>query len=914
MHSSIRQPFMAFWAFALLAVSMLWGASAYAITAAGTKIKSQATVSYEDGLGKTHSTTSNSSTVTVAEVYAADLLQDQQKDGTVGQTVYFAHQLHNNGNIEDTYTLAVKSAKLAGAKIYEDKNGNGQPDSGEPEITGDFKLAAGATANLVVAANVPLAANKGDKLPLTLTASSKHNAFASSKASSEDNTDTVTVVADQPVLATKKQVLSHTPATLSKPGSVTYRIEITNNGTDMNAGRIYEFFPDFVTLTDKDSITLNKGGDTRLGDPVVEQASTLKAQLPADKTLPENNNERGVYIPLAKPLVSGGTLSVELTVNYTAKKTDGSFRFAAGDTFRNKAIVGYNVPSDATVPAKWSHANESNVASTVLPHLFGAQAKNRDNSSDEEVVASKPAGGVAQFVNTITNQGNGTDTFNLTLEGSTFPAGTTFSLWNETGTVPLSDNNSDGTIDTSVLTAGVSLKIMVKAELPANAEGGPFEVQLKATSAANKTTSDTVTNKLQSITAASIDVANYKATTAEIVFNGEVKAITDFFKADAKTDYDPASQISSIISRAPGVVAEFGLYIANKSGAAESFAISSAIKGGDGDRNWDVTYIHDGIYAKDGSPLVEPTGLPINVTPSLPAESVMKVIAKVKVPADMSQAKAGDYSIVLQATANTSGKNNSTASTITIKETHVLTFGPDGENQVEPGGFALFEHKLANRGNTDLSVTFNSATAPAGWSYQVFKREGEKLSLISKPYGLSQGKEADIVVKVLAPATADDGFVFNLELTADATEVSAQLIDRTTVIRGQIVLKKTVAKVENDGSYGEFRESLAKAVKPGEKVVWKVTATVTGSAKAQNVIITDSAPTYTGLAANKGGIAGKPTITLNGKKIAVNTDLVEASADGKITFYVGSTATKPKGGTLNPGESVEVTFEVMLDK
>ena len=105
----------------------------------------------------------------------------------------------------------------------------------------------------------------------------------------------------------------------------------------------------------------------------------------------------------------------------------------------------------------------------------------------QTVAGPAAPGSAVSFTNTVTNTGNGTDTFNITVGTNTFPAGTTFQLFKSDGVTPLTDTNGDGIPDTGPLAAGATYNVIVKATLPPNATntGAPFTVQKTATSVFN---------------------------------------------------------------------------------------------------------------------------------------------------------------------------------------------------------------------------------------------------------------------------------------------------------------------------------------------------------------------------------------------------------------------------------------------
>ena len=157
-------------------------------------------------------------------------------------------------------------------------------------------------------------------------------------------------------------------------------------------------------------------------------------------------------------------------------------------------------------------------------------------------------------------------------------------------------------------------------------------------------------------------------------------------------------------------------------------------------------------------------------------------------------------------------------------------------------------------------------------------------------------------------------------LAGEAKEAAAT--DSTTVIKGQIRLSKKAAvlpdacKTDNDApvDYSAIKSEAEKSdlsfginggdVKPGSAcVVWQIIATNEGDAEAQSVTIRDAAPAFTTLVAGSAHIAKG------------NGEVVSGASGTDVVFNVGEDAEKApgKGGTLKPGESVEVRFTVKVN-
>ena len=92
-------------------------------------------------------------------------------------------------------------------------------------------------------------------------------------------------------------------------------------------------------------------------------------------------------------------------------------------------------------------------------------------------------GTTVTFHNVLTNRGTLAETFNILLGAGTFPAGTPLRLYGPDGTTPLADTNGDGIPDVGALAPGQSVRIVVKADLPATLVPGEYSVQKTAQAA-----------------------------------------------------------------------------------------------------------------------------------------------------------------------------------------------------------------------------------------------------------------------------------------------------------------------------------------------------------------------------------------------------------------------------------------------
>ncbi|PJE80759.1 hypothetical protein CI610_00247 [invertebrate metagenome] len=912
-----RQPITLIRAYALLLFGLLFGAlsAQAAITPAGTVIKNLATVTYQDSLGNAYTAQSNESAVIVAEVYAAELQHSQTKDAAPGQTVYFPHQLTNNGNTPDSFNLAATAsqAQITDLKIFQDTNNNGQPDVGEGVINSTY-LPAGETIHLVVAAQISSEA-KGS-LQLTLKATSKAK-------DTKPNNDTINVV-EGPVLVAKKQVIKN--SITDDLGEITYRITVTNNGSELSEGALYDFFPDFMDIEPLAGHKTQAG----LGNIEIKDSGNLKTELPSDSSfIAGNNHEKALFVPINK-LSAGATVALQFTVHYKLKggtKETPEYYFDAEDQLKNKAIIGYGTKTSTSTSIQWGKSVETNTVVNALPFFSNVKVTSSDGQEIALPENTVPAGGVAEFINTITNLGNGADTFNLKLENTSFPKKkkTVFTLWDKSGKIPLTDTNGDGIIDTGKLQnlrtgKDNTINILIRAQLPFSAENFPYQAKLIATSVKDSNVSDFVTEKLTSITAGNIDLANYKIIEENNQFNGEVHAITDFFKKGASDNYDPFPQIESTLTLNPGDTGKFGLYIANKSATSSSFTLSTELFSG-------VTFQHDGIYDKDGNTIQQATGEIITVTPNLPGGTVMKVIAHFTISPKMP---AGNIDPVFVITSNTSGLADKTQNRVTVRARHAIELSPSGNGQVEAGSTLLFEHKLTNHSNESLDIQFSSTTKLGDWNYIIYTKASADDLLIQlktdDSINLASGEEKNIVVKILAPANASPDKTFTLELIAQGKkgeDIKTQdsITDTVSIIKGQIRLYKKALVLIGQGrkesailseskqpALSSFEVNSTKKPAPGtDYVVWQIIAQNKGSAPAKHVTIRDAAPAFTTL------VNDSWVVIPENKGVATGD-----ASSGQVTFGIGDKKdnkdfTADQGGTLQPGESVEVRFTVKVN-
>lgn len=229
-------------------------------TPAGTLITNQATVDYTDSNGNPLQALSNTVTTAVAQVASVTVDPDRASGATPGDVIYYAHDVTNLGNGDDTIDLASVSSNgwvtalfadndasgtfTVGDTLLADSDGDTVPDTGILAADGIFRILASVT--------VPGGTIDGTTDTMTVTGTS------SAGASSDTSIDTTTVNA--PDLTAVKSVA---PVGPQPPGAVlTYMIVVTNGGAGSAAAIVLTDPIPANTTYVPGSITLNGVGKT----------------------------------------------------------------------------------------------------------------------------------------------------------------------------------------------------------------------------------------------------------------------------------------------------------------------------------------------------------------------------------------------------------------------------------------------------------------------------------------------------------------------------------------------------------------------------------------------------------------------------------------------------------------------------
>lgn len=165
---------------ALLVVLFTTLSSAWAaLPLPGSQIINIASGDYVDEQGNTLVIDSNPVSLTIQEVRALSLTNNQSQVGLIGAKLNFPHVLTNTGNMVDSYSLNLVQATsdnydLTDVAVYADRDQNGIPDDNMNLLTSGTTLTldAGQSISLVVAGTIPTNVSKTNQAIFSLTATS----------------------------------------------------------------------------------------------------------------------------------------------------------------------------------------------------------------------------------------------------------------------------------------------------------------------------------------------------------------------------------------------------------------------------------------------------------------------------------------------------------------------------------------------------------------------------------------------------------------------------------------------------------------------------------------------------------------------------------------------------------------------
>ena len=733
-------------------------------------------------------------------------------------------------------------------------------------------VAAGSTFRFVVVGTLPTIATTGQTNTITVNSSS---VFDSSKTASLAD---VTTVSSNAVLNVTESISASSGAPGSGPYTYTFTYTNTGNST-LTALRLTDIVPAGMTYV-AGSARWSVTGSTALTD------ATGDTQGTAPNTIDYSITGSTLVANIAQ-VVAGQSGSLTFQVNVPASTANG--------TINNTGQIQYNDGSGSTVTGSsntvpFTVVQNANVSVTAPP-----------------AVASAAPGSTVSFSNVIKNLGNGTDTFDVSIANAGtngFPAGTTFLLFKADGVTPLTDSNGDSIADTGPLAPNASYTVVVKAQLPASANGGPFNAVLTATSIVDGSHTATGTDTITSVSGATVDLTNNSV---------------------GGPGAGAGPEASPVFTRtlAPGSSSAFSLVIANTSASIDSYDLASSTASNFSaglPAGWTVT------FKSDLSGDCSSTGATLATTGAIAPGTSTRVCAIVTVPATGTGSYAGNTELYFRAQSSASGAVDALHDRVTISAVRSLVFAPNQVGQAAPGGATSYTHTLTNAGNTVegdgviSTITFGSANSRPGYtSTQYYDANNNGVLDASDPQipaggiqtlaglagGLAPGQSITIFDKVFAPAGAAPGDINATTVTvttangtgSGSAPAVAALSDTTNIVLGNLTLVKEQALDANcTGAAGGYvQTNITTGAVPNACIRYRITVTNVGSVNALSVVVSDATPLFT--LYDTGGGAAPAATTLG---------TITAPAPG------GTGSVMATVGTLTPGSSAAVTFGVRI--
>ncbi len=843
---------------------------------AGTSIGNQATATYNDGSNIPRDVQSNSVTTLVQQVAGVDLTDPRTINAAPGAPIAFPHTIQNTGNGNDSFNIGVTESTgddfNIGYQVYADANQDGVPDNNTP-ITVTPSLQPGEKFNFVVVGTVPANQAATKNASITVTATS-----TTTSTTNDANADKV-IVTSNAVINVVKSVSAPVINTTTKVATYTYTLTYTNN-SNVNSGAVALSDTLDARLAYKAASGLwSVSGTTALGD------NAGNADDPAGITYARNAQLITATIANV-PARSTGRVSFSVDVAPTT----------APGLIPNFATFAYDDDNDGNT-ATTGTASVNGTTNTVDVNVGQAPLVAITSQSQGPV----PQGSTVVFTNTVTNNGNGNDVFNITLSpsGTPFPAGTVFQLFQPGGAAALLDSNGDGIPDTGPILAGGTYNVIVKAILPPTTSGtGPFVENVIATSTTGAKPAATGTDTVTSITKSAVDITNRDASNNRI-------------------DETTPGVTNPVLTRTsgPGTVVTFPLSANNKSAVNDNYALSFV-------PNPALPAGFSVVFKDLNGKVITNTG---NIAPVVPDPAnpgsftkggFFDYVAEVTIPAG---ATPQDIALAFAITSGASGATDTVNDKLTVSPFNALTITPNNQGQVFPGSSVNYAHVITNDGNTDeTNVVVTATDSLAGFSSVIYADNGAGTHAgngILDPDELAAGPLAatgiptlapkanfPIIVVVFGPSNQfTSGAVDTTTVTAtSAGGRTATATDTTTIVAGDVVMTKSQSV---NGAAATQGNAVAK---PGDVIRYTITVRNTGGAPVNTVVVSDTTPAFTTYSdTNSAGTADPASFTIGTAAAVAATSAPTNGVAGTIKWTIP---------TLNPGEVATVTFNVKINK
>jgi uncharacterized membrane protein len=464
--------------------------------------------------------------------------------------------------------------------------------------------------------------------------------------------------------------------------------------------------PDVALNQGTTTVTARSVGDPTKSDSVDDLTQVAPVARPAIAPTAQTRDIRPPQTTavFTHTVTNIGNQTGTFTVTVGSPPPGWTFALSAPTSFALDPGASRPITLTVTAPSPAPDAGTLVTATLTVASSGGAQATATDTvrvlqqtsfafSPASQPVADGLPGRTVAFTHTLTNTGNGPDTFTITV-------------------TPTGGLTADP-IDPIALGRGASAPVVVRAHIPPGLPPGTQTLSVTARAASDPSLAITRTDTVNVLGAAV-----------------------------------PALSTTRPLSATAPMTVTFSHTLTNTGNLTGTFVLSATAPPG-----WS---------AAPGAPAC---------LADLPPGSTCPFTMTVSVPAD---ADAGPNSVLLTATAQDSiGASDRVTDTVLVAAVPGLAFAPDRTGSADPGAVVTYTHTLTNTGNGPDTFTIALATDP-GWSATVTP------TFIALPRRGTQ----TIIVSVTAPTGVLFGSTGAVTATATSAldpQVRASVVDRTTL-------------------------------------------------------------------------------------------------------------------------------------
>jgi len=871
---------------------------------AGALIQNQAIATFESG-GQQFTATSNMVTMTINTVPGVDIADIPPENGSPGGKITIPGKITNVGNAPDSYTVTTTPGgpELTPVGIYPDANCDGTPDALTP-LTTTPSLNPGEDFCVVAEFDVASNVTPGTSATFDLTVTG-----TLSPTPTDTETGTVNFTDTAILKFTKSMTLfddvdgsgSITPGDL-----VRVRLTYRNNGLEAGTNIVIEdplppeliyddesgVWSDGGTMTDASGNTdhTNGQGDT-IDYSYDAGTNTINAVI---SSVPVGREGAIQFMVEVDQSASG---SVENIATIDSDQTD--------ETPSNPSTVDVDDDDSISLTLGDSSTTDGVDDAADLPdgNLGGSIVSNMDDgATNDDIVSvtdSVAEGSVVTYELVLENHSGTDQRFNLeaTTGGGTagsdpFPAGTTFNFFSETG-APLFDTGSDGYPDIAV-PAGSVRKFQVRADLPSGVQADltipEWQGLVTATSVSNPLVSNSTI----------IELAGYV-----------IGAVVDLENAGGLADgqsVDNGGAPWTTVAINPGEMASFTLVVQNDGMLPDSFNLAYS----DANSPFSAGSLPSGwrVVLKDSS------GAVVTNTGVIAAGGSATFTAEVTTP---DTEVPGDFDLFFRAmSATNAAVSDVKMDRVTISQMGDLELRTNRTATTSPNGVVDMSHTLANVGNvgfTSGALVYSTPFVDFKSTLYVDVNGNGQLDSADLPVddiadilaaipslgtSFDPGESVTLISRVSAPSVSLSGLsetaVLEIQAAGDTRASNNTVSETVTLVSGDLeVVKEQALDADCNGTEDAAFTQAAMTADPGDCILYRVTATNTGSDNAENVQIDDEVPAYTVLSTAATATGG-------------DNPQVDPALNGS-TGPIRSTH-----GTLQPSGVATLTFGVRIDE